>query len=127
MHNDEGKLFDAVFHKLLGLGVAIVALAAVVWFVWAIARTSAITHEASQPEAPAEAGSSMRQAPAEPAALGSTRATVPGKVAPADTMIELFIRPVVSLAARVCGHLDRLPPALSRTAGDAAFFIGGPS
>ena len=139
MHNEEGKLFDAVFHKLLALGVAIIAAAAVVWFIWAIVRTSAITHDASQPQAPAGAGSSMREAPDEARSLANARVTardvrvtvpaeaaVPAHVGDPDKMIELFIRPMALLAARVNGQLDQLPRALARTTTDTAFFIGGP-
>lgn len=124
MHNEEGKLFDAVFHKLLALGVAIVALAALVWFIWAIARTSAITNDASQPAAPA--GSSMRQAPVDAPPLANTRRNARAEVAPPDTMIELFFRPVASLVAGIRARLERLPPELARPARDAAFFVGGP-
>jgi hypothetical protein len=127
MHNEEGKLFDAVFHKLLGLGVAIIALAALVWFIWAIARTSAITNDASQPAAPAGGGSSMHQSPADVPPLANARHAARARVAPPDRMIELFFRPVASLVAGVHAWLDRLPPALAHPARNAAFFAGGPS
>ena len=109
MHNEEGKLFDAVFHKLLSLGVALIAAAAVVWFIWATARTCAITREASPPEMPADANSMLRQAP--------------GETASADAMIKLFLRPM----ARAAGRVDRLPRSLAETTADAVFFAAGPS
>jgi len=110
MHNEEGKLFDTVFHKLLSLGVAFIAVAAVVWFVWAIARMSAITRDAPQPEAPAEA-------------VHET----PGGTASADAMIELIMHPMASFAARTTERLDRFPHALVGATADAFFFAGGPS
>jgi len=46
MHNEEGRLFEAVFYKLLSLGVVIIALATLVWLVWAVVRTCEITDDA---------------------------------------------------------------------------------
>ena len=118
MHNDEGKLFDLVFHKLLALGVAVVAAAALVWMVWATVRAAAITREASPPKAPADAGSSVPGAPDEAIALAGGEP---------HAMIELFVGPLTSLAARAAERLERAPRALARAAVDAAFFGGGPS
>ena len=130
MHNDEGKLFEAVFHKLLALGIAVVALAAVVWIIWAIVRTSAITNEGSQSREPRADGSSMQQAPRYEALLASVRATAPrqssqpAKVGSADAMVALTLRPVAALVSRVN---SRLPSLVGKVAADAAFFVGGPS
>jgi len=109
MHNEEGKLFDAVFYKLLSLGVALIAAAAIVWFIWATARMGAITRDASPPETPADANSMSQQAP--------------GETPSADAMIKLFLCPM----ARAAGRLERLPHGLAETTADAVFFAGGPS
>lgn len=122
MHdNDEGKLFDAVFHKLLALGVTVIAVAALVWMVWAVARMSAITSEGSETNAPAGAGSSKWDGPGGAGPLAHARVRAPGGE------VGLFIRPAAWMAARVTERLDRFPSALADAAADAAFFAGGPS
>ena len=123
MHNEEGKLFDAVFHKLLALGMAVIALALVVWLVWTIARTSAITHDASQSEAAHGASSALPPpAPVPPAPLASVRAGPASVHAPPGAMIRMLIRPMASATA----WLERLSRALTFTVADAVFFAGGP-
>jgi hypothetical protein len=118
MHNEEGKLFDLVFHKLLALGVVIVTAAALVWMVWATVRAAAITREASPPKTPADAGSLRPGAPDEGMALASARP---------HAAVELLVRPLTSLADRAADRLDRVPHMLAHAARDAAFFVGGPS
>jgi len=130
MHNEEGKLFEAVFHKLLALGVVIIAVAAVVWIIWAIARTSEITNEAAMPPEPAADGSSLLQAPPDETPLANVRPTMPGQdgratgVGNPDRMIALTLRPVALLVSRVN---SRLPSIVEKAAADAAFFVDGPS
>lgn len=131
MHNEEGKLFEAVFHKLLALGVIVVSVAAVVWIVWAIARASQISNDAATPpEPPAVDDSAMLRAPIDEAPLANVRPTIPGQgdrstgVGSPDRMIALTVRPVAVLVNRVHG---RLPAIVQKAAADAAFFGGGPS
>jgi len=127
MHNEEGTLFDLVFHKLLALGVVLIAVAALVWIIWATVRAGAITRDASQPEAPADAGSSMLGGPGEAMPLANSRAAAHAGGGTPHAMVKLLIRPLALLAARAADRLDRLPQALARAAADAAFFAGGPS
>jgi hypothetical protein len=130
MHNEEGKLFEAVFYKLLGLGVAIVAIAAVVWIVWAIARTSAITNEAAPSPEPTVEGATLGPAPVDEAPLANVRSTMPfhagraAQVGSADRMVALTLRPVAAVVSHMNG---RLPSIVEKAAADAAFFGGGPS
>jgi hypothetical protein len=118
MHNEEGKLFDLVFHRLLALGVALVTAAALVWMVWATVRAASITREAPMPRAPADGGSLAPRAPDKATALAGD--------AP-NPMIRLVVGPLTALADRAAGRLDRVPRALARVATDFAFFVGGPS
>lgn len=129
VHNQEGKLFDAVFHKLLALGVVVISAAALVWLVWAVVRACEITDEASQPAT----GSSMHRAPAQKPPLtqgraaNSDAATPAAQLAASGRLIKLCFGPAALIAARIDRCFDRLPRAVAVAAEDAAFFRGGPS
>jgi hypothetical protein len=125
MHNDEGKLFEAVFHKLLTLGIVVVSVAVVVWIVWAIVRMSAITDEATGPASPRGAETLLDPAPAGAPLLANVRSVRQARTEPGepDRIIELLLVPVARGLAALDEHLDRLPGLL----GDAGFFCAGPS
>ncbi len=124
MHNEEGQLLEKVFHRLLSVGVMIISLAVLVWFVWAIVRTCEITDDASQPRAPAGTSSSMQHTPAQKPPLAHVRIT--GPEGNPGKLIKLCFRPVASFATRIDRCLDRLPGAVAVATEDAAFFTDGP-
>jgi hypothetical protein len=128
MHNEEGKLFDAVFHKLLTLGVVVVSVAALVWLAWAVVRMGQITHDASPPEAVGNTEQSTGHTPEHGAMLaGTRRAAPPLEIGIPDEMIDVLFRPIASLAGAIDRRVSRFPSALARAAEDAAFFRDGPS
>ncbi|MBN1919120.1 MAG: hypothetical protein JW889_14540 [Verrucomicrobia bacterium] len=120
MHNKEGALFGAVFYKLLSLGIVVISVALVVWIIWAIVRTSAITTEAAEPKADGSAEVSPPPASAGDPPLANVRLVGPGKP---DRIIEVLLVPVARSLAALDEHLGRL----SGLAADAGFFCGGPS
>ena len=132
MHNKEGRLFEAVFHTLLSLGVVIISLAVLVWLVWAVVRTCEITNDAAQPGASTGTGSSMQDNPAQKPPLAHVRATNSEAAAPSaqlagsSRLIKLCFGPVASVAGRIDRCFDRLPRALAGATQEAAFFHGGP-
>jgi len=126
MHNDEGKLFDAVFNKLLALGIVIASVAVVVWIVWAIVRTSAITNEVSQQKA--DCGAEMLPGYARAGApllanIRSAKTGVSAERGDPGPIIELLLGPVTRGLAVLDKRLDTLPGLVA----DAAFFSVGPS
>ena len=125
MHNDEGRLFDAVFHRLLTLGVVIATVAMLVWIVWAIVRVSAITNETTKPEAGRAAETSLGPAATHARLLADLRAVRQSRPEPGepDRVIELLLVPVARGLAALDEHLDLLPGLVA----DASFFSGGPS
>jgi hypothetical protein len=125
MHNDEGTLFNAVFYKLLTLGVVIVSVAAAVWIVWAIVRMSAITNEAAGSETGRGADTSLVPAAGHERLLADAHAAGPARsgTGEPDRIIALLLGPVARGLVALDEHLDRVPGLVA----DAAFFSGGPS